>query len=135
MALRISSELSECQTCQETFGVIYATVHSIIMKVVGHTLVAIYVAGGYKTIVRVIDESGTTQLVTFDNNVHKMSRVIAWEIMEKEGINPELYFPDELNLTIGKNSTTLATNMEQSIHGQSRDLVDQAYIKFVSTLL
>lgn len=30
---------------------------------------------------------------------------------------------------------TLATRMEQYIQGQSRDLVDQAYTKFVSTHL
>jgi len=30
---------------------------------------------------------------------------------------------------------TLATRMEQYIQGQSRDLVDQAYTKFVSDLI
>lgn len=38
-------------------------------------------------------------------------------------------------LSILHRFATLATRMEQYIQGQSRDLVDQAYTKFVSTPL
>ena len=51
---------------------------------------------------RIVDESGTAQIVIFDNNVHKMTKVTAWEIMQEQGINTDDYFPDELNQIIGK---------------------------------
>lgn len=51
---------------------------------------------------RIVDESGTAQIVIFDNNVHKMTKVTAWEIMQEHGIHTDEYFPDELNEIIGK---------------------------------
>ena len=56
----------------------------------------------FKIIVRIVDESGTTHIVIFDNNVHKMTKVTAWEIMQEQGINTDEYFPNELHEIIGK---------------------------------
>lgn len=56
----------------------------------------------FKIIVRIFDESGTAQVVIFDNNVHKMIGMAAWEILEKQGMDSDQYFPDELNQIIGK---------------------------------
>lgn len=51
---------------------------------------------------RIVDESGTAQVVIFDNNVHKMTKLTAWEIIQEQGVNTDEYFPDELNQIIGK---------------------------------
>ena len=56
----------------------------------------------FKIIVRIVDESGTAQVVIFDNNVHKMTGLTAWEIMEEHGMDTDEYFPDELNQIIGR---------------------------------
>ena len=56
----------------------------------------------FKIIVRIVDESGTAQIVIFDNNVHKMTKLNAWEIMQEQGVDTDEYFPDELNEIIGK---------------------------------
>ncbi|GJU61125.1 replication protein A 70 kDa DNA-binding subunit B [Tanacetum coccineum] len=60
------------------------------------------VASRYKMIVRLMDESGTAQLCIFDGNMHKMSGFTAWELVEKYGPNTSTYFPEELNVIIGK---------------------------------
>ena len=51
---------------------------------------------------RIVDESGTAQVVIFDNNVHKMTKLTAWEIIQEQGVNTDEYFPDDLNQIIGK---------------------------------
>ena len=51
---------------------------------------------------RIVDESGTAQVVIFDKNVHKMTKLTAWEIMQEQGVNTDEYFPDDLNQIIGK---------------------------------
>ena len=56
----------------------------------------------FKIIVRVVDESGTAQVVIFDSNVHRMTGLTAWEVMEEHGMDTDEYFPDELNQIIGR---------------------------------
>lgn len=51
---------------------------------------------------RIVDATGTAQVVIFDNNVHKMTNVTAWEIMKENGVNTDEYFPDVLNEIVGK---------------------------------
>ncbi|GJZ25628.1 replication protein A 70 kDa DNA-binding subunit B [Tanacetum coccineum] len=60
------------------------------------------VVSRFKIIVRIFDESGSAQVVIFDNNVYKMINLSAWEIMEEQGMNTDAYFPDDLNQIIGK---------------------------------
>ncbi|GJR82858.1 replication protein A 70 kDa DNA-binding subunit B [Tanacetum coccineum] len=60
------------------------------------------VVSRFKIIVRIFDETGTAQVVIFDNNVYKMTKLSAWEIMEKQGMDADRYFPDDLNQIIGK---------------------------------
>ena len=56
----------------------------------------------FKLIIRIFDESGSAQVIIFDNNVHKMRNLTAWEIMEEQGMDTDKYFPDDLNQIIGK---------------------------------
>ncbi|GKD10231.1 replication protein A 70 kDa DNA-binding subunit B [Tanacetum coccineum] len=56
----------------------------------------------YKMIVRVMDESGSTQLFIFDGNMYKMSGFTAWEMVKKYGTDTTTYFHDELNCIIRK---------------------------------
>ncbi|GKB36119.1 replication protein A 70 kDa DNA-binding subunit B [Tanacetum coccineum] len=56
----------------------------------------------FKIIVRIFDESGSAQVVLFDNNVYKMTKLSAWQIMEEQGMDANQYFPDDLNQIIGK---------------------------------
>ncbi|GJW72107.1 replication protein A 70 kDa DNA-binding subunit B [Tanacetum coccineum] len=45
------------------------------------------VASRFKMIVRVMDESGSAQLVIFDTSVYKMMGLTCWELVEKYGSN------------------------------------------------
>nr|GEY11539.1 replication protein A 70 kDa DNA-binding subunit B [Tanacetum cinerariifolium] len=56
----------------------------------------------FKIIVRIFDESGYVQVVIFDNNVYKITKLSAWEIMEEQGMDTNEYFPDNLNQIIRK---------------------------------
>ncbi|GJX09750.1 replication protein A 70 kDa DNA-binding subunit B [Tanacetum coccineum] len=56
----------------------------------------------FKIIVRIFDESGSAQVVIFDNNVYRMINLSAWEIMEEQGMNIDAYFLDNLNQIIRK---------------------------------
>ena len=56
----------------------------------------------FKIIVRIVDETCTAQIVLFDNNVHRMTNLTAFEIMQEHGMDTDQYFPDELNQIIGK---------------------------------
>ncbi|GJR60449.1 replication protein A 70 kDa DNA-binding subunit B [Tanacetum coccineum] len=56
----------------------------------------------FKIIFRIFDESGSAQVVIFDNNMYKMTKLFAWEIMEKQGMDVDQYFPGDLNQIIGK---------------------------------
>ncbi|GKC75398.1 replication protein A 70 kDa DNA-binding subunit B [Tanacetum coccineum] len=60
------------------------------------------VVSRFKIIVRIFDESGSAQVVLFDNNVYKMTKLSAWQIMEEQGMDTNQYFPDDLNHIIGK---------------------------------
>ncbi|GJY86174.1 replication protein A 70 kDa DNA-binding subunit B [Tanacetum coccineum] len=60
------------------------------------------VVSRFKIIVRIFDESGSAQVVLFDNNVYKMTKLSAWQIMEEQGMDANQYFPDDLNQIIGK---------------------------------
>ncbi|GJU56314.1 replication protein A 70 kDa DNA-binding subunit B [Tanacetum coccineum] len=60
------------------------------------------VVSRFKIIVRVFDESGFAQVVLFDNNVYKMTKLSAWKIMEEQGMDVNQYFPDDLNQIIRK---------------------------------
>ncbi|GKF45272.1 replication protein A 70 kDa DNA-binding subunit B, partial [Tanacetum coccineum] len=72
------------------------------MKMVGLIPDAKHAIQRFKIIVRIFDETGTAQVVIFDNNVYKMTKLSAWEIMEKQGMDADRYFPDDLNQIIGK---------------------------------
>ena len=56
----------------------------------------------FKLILRFADETGSASAVFFNTTVFKLSGKTAWEIMEKRGMNPDDYFPDELNVMVGK---------------------------------
>ncbi|GJT93150.1 replication protein A 70 kDa DNA-binding subunit B [Tanacetum coccineum] len=48
------------------------------------------VVSRFKIIVRIFDESGSAQVVLFDNNVYKMTKLSAWQIMEEQGMDADL---------------------------------------------
>ena len=56
----------------------------------------------FKLVLRFADETGSASAVFFNTTVFKLSGKTAWEIMEKNGMNPDEYFPDELNVIVGK---------------------------------
>ncbi|GJW69152.1 replication protein A 70 kDa DNA-binding subunit B [Tanacetum coccineum] len=60
------------------------------------------VVSRFKIIVGIFDESSSAQVVIFDNNVYKMTKLSAWEIMEEQGVDANQYFPDNLNQIIRK---------------------------------
>nr|GEY97387.1 hypothetical protein [Tanacetum cinerariifolium] len=49
-----------------------------------------------------LDKAEVVKVVIFDNNVYKMTKLSAWEIMEKQGMDADRYFPDDLNQIIRK---------------------------------
>ncbi|GJU57543.1 putative reverse transcriptase domain-containing protein [Tanacetum coccineum] len=56
----------------------------------------------FKVNVRVIDESGSASLLLFDDLVFKLSGQQCYNLIKKYGENHEDYFPDELNVLVGK---------------------------------
>ncbi|GKF44897.1 replication protein A 70 kDa DNA-binding subunit B, partial [Tanacetum coccineum] len=56
----------------------------------------------FKVIVRVIDEYGSAPLLFFNNNFVKLSRHTAWELIEKYNMDPNDYWPEELDHIVGK---------------------------------
>ena len=56
----------------------------------------------YKVIVRVIDDTGSASLLLFDDHVFTLSGVHCQALINQYGENHEDYFPDELNVMIGK---------------------------------
>nr|GEU28610.1 replication protein A 70 kDa DNA-binding subunit B [Tanacetum cinerariifolium] len=60
------------------------------------------VVSRFKIIVCIFDESGSTQVVLFDNNVYKMTKLSAWQIMEEQWMDANQYFHDNLNQIIRK---------------------------------
>ncbi|GJY29162.1 replication protein A 70 kDa DNA-binding subunit B [Tanacetum coccineum] len=59
-------------------------------------------ASRFKVIVRVIDNSGSTPLLFFNNNFVKLSGYTAWELIEKYNMDPDEYWPKELDNIVGK---------------------------------
>ncbi|GKE68135.1 replication protein A 70 kDa DNA-binding subunit B, partial [Tanacetum coccineum] len=59
-------------------------------------------ASRFKVIVRVIDESGSAPLLFFNNNFVKLSGHTAWELIEKYNMDPDDYWPEELDHIVGK---------------------------------
>ncbi|GJT27693.1 replication protein A 70 kDa DNA-binding subunit B [Tanacetum coccineum] len=59
-------------------------------------------ASRFKVIVRVIDKSGSAPLLFFNNNLVKLSRHTAWELIEKYNMDPYEYWPEELDNIVGK---------------------------------
>jgi hypothetical protein len=53
-------------------------------------------------IVRLIDESGSAPVVFFNNNFCKISGHTAWSLMEQHGMDPDDYWPHELDAIVGK---------------------------------
>lgn len=51
---------------------------------------------------RIIDETGSASILFFNSYVHKLCGKTAWEIMEKHGMDPDSYFPSDLEVMIGK---------------------------------
>nr|GEY74196.1 uncharacterized protein [Tanacetum cinerariifolium] len=54
-------------------------------------------ASRFKVIVRVIDKSGSAPLLFFNNNFVKLSGHTAWELIEKYNMDPDEYWPKELD--------------------------------------
>ncbi|GJY80738.1 replication protein A 70 kDa DNA-binding subunit B [Tanacetum coccineum] len=59
-------------------------------------------ASRFEVIVRVIDDSGSAPLLFFNNNFFKLSRHIAWELIKKYNMDPDEYWPEELDQIVGK---------------------------------
>ncbi|GJU22852.1 replication protein A 70 kDa DNA-binding subunit B [Tanacetum coccineum] len=59
-------------------------------------------ASRFKVIVRVIDNSGSAPLLFFNNNFVKLSGHTAWELIEKYNMDPDEYWPEELDQIVGK---------------------------------
>ncbi|GJS43594.1 replication protein A 70 kDa DNA-binding subunit B [Tanacetum coccineum] len=59
-------------------------------------------ASRFKVIVRVIDNSGSAPLLFFNNNFVKLSGYTAWELIEKYNMDPDEYWPEELDNIVGK---------------------------------
>lgn len=51
---------------------------------------------------RIIDQSGSEPILFFNSNFHKLFDHTAWELMEKHGMDPDEYWPDDLDKLIGK---------------------------------
>nr|GFC24715.1 replication protein A 70 kDa DNA-binding subunit B [Tanacetum cinerariifolium] len=58
-------------------------------------------ASRFKVIVRVIDESGSAPLLFFNNNFVKLFGHTAWELIEKYNMDPDEYWPKELDQIVG----------------------------------
>ena len=56
----------------------------------------------FKVILRLIDDSGSAAVVFFNNNFPKLSGYTAWELMEAHGMDPDEYWPQEVDKIIGK---------------------------------
>ncbi|GJU52344.1 replication protein A 70 kDa DNA-binding subunit B [Tanacetum coccineum] len=50
----------------------------------------------------VIDNSGSAPLLFFNNNFVKLSGHTAWELIEKYNMDPDEYWPEELDQIVGK---------------------------------
>nr|GEX52558.1 hypothetical protein [Tanacetum cinerariifolium] len=73
------------------------------MNMVGRTRLASNATKKFKAIVRVIDESGSAQLLFFNNNFVKLSGCTTWEIIKKYNMDQDEYWPEEeLDHIIGK---------------------------------
>ncbi|GJT06052.1 replication protein A 70 kDa DNA-binding subunit B [Tanacetum coccineum] len=59
-------------------------------------------ASRFMVIVRVIDNSGSTPLLFFNNSFVKLSGYTAWELIEKYNMDPYEYWPEELDNIVGK---------------------------------
>ena len=49
------------------------------------------------------DDTGSASAVFFNSTVFKLCGKTAWQIMERKGMNPDEYFPDDLDVMISKN--------------------------------
>ncbi|GJT50739.1 hypothetical protein Tco_0976896 [Tanacetum coccineum] len=56
----------------------------------------------YTVIVRVINDTGSTSLLLFDDMVFKLSEEQCYNLIKQHGPNYDDYFPDELNILVGK---------------------------------
>nr|GEU71576.1 replication protein A 70 kDa DNA-binding subunit B [Tanacetum cinerariifolium] len=57
---------------------------------------------GYKVIIRVINDIGSSSLLLFDDMVFKLSRVQCYTLIKLYGEDYDDYFPSDLNGIIGK---------------------------------
>ncbi|GJT38142.1 putative ribonuclease H-like domain-containing protein [Tanacetum coccineum] len=57
---------------------------------------------GFKVIVRVIDDTGSATLLLFDDLVFKLSGEQCVHLIRQHGENYDDYFPDKLNVLVGK---------------------------------
>ncbi|GJW88657.1 replication protein A 70 kDa DNA-binding subunit B [Tanacetum coccineum] len=103
--------------------IVYARIHRI-HKEHGWaytTLLAKAATKKFKVIVRVIDNSGSAPLLFFNNNFVKLSGYTAWELIEKYNMDPDKYWPEELDNIVGKKymHTTSKTRDSTSKEGSS----------------
>lgn len=56
----------------------------------------------FKLMLRFIDDTGSASTVFFNNTVFKLCGKTTWEIMEKKGMEADEYFPNDLDVIIGK---------------------------------
>ncbi|GKD06689.1 replication protein A 70 kDa DNA-binding subunit B, partial [Tanacetum coccineum] len=75
--------------------IVYARIHRIHKE-------HVQPASRFKVIVRVIDKSGSAPLLFFNNNFVKLSGHTAWELIEKYNMDPDEYWPEELDQIVGK---------------------------------
>ncbi|GJZ36246.1 replication protein A 70 kDa DNA-binding subunit B [Tanacetum coccineum] len=79
--------------------IVYARIHKIYKE---HEHGTVQPASRFKVIVRVIDKSGSAPLLFFNNNFVKISGHTAWELIEKYNMDPDEYWPEELDNIVGK---------------------------------
>ncbi|GJQ94650.1 replication protein A 70 kDa DNA-binding subunit B [Tanacetum coccineum] len=65
----------------------------------------------FKVIVRVIDDTGSASLLLFDDLVFKLSGEQCVHLIRQHGKNYDDYFPDELNVLVGKSQDEATITM------------------------
>nr|GEV93274.1 retrovirus-related Pol polyprotein from transposon TNT 1-94 [Tanacetum cinerariifolium] len=71
-------------------------------------------ASRFKVIVRVIENSGSTPLLFFNNNFVKLSKYTVWELIEKYNMDPDGYWPEELDNIVGKKYVELINHFKNN---------------------
>ncbi|GJY08030.1 replication protein A 70 kDa DNA-binding subunit B [Tanacetum coccineum] len=86
-------------------------------------------ASRFKVIVRVIDKSGSAPLLFFNNNLVKLSGHTAWELIEKYNMDPDEYWPEELDNIVGKKCLFKLSIKNRFRNLENRHVVDRSGAK------